>query len=115
MKVAVVGSRSYKNYDKIEEILDELTITEIVSGGARGVDSYAEYYAIKNKLPTTIIKPEYEKYGKRAPIIRNIDIINASELVVAFWDGESRGTKFVIDECKRNNKWIKVIKVHEQL
>lgn len=45
--------------------------------------------------------PDYEKYGRSAPLRRNISIIEYSDLVLAFWDGRSRGTKFLIDNCKK--------------
>ena len=106
MKVAVIGSRGLivKNLDKY---LPKDT-TEIVSGGARGIDSCAENYAKENGIPTKIFLPEYEKYGRTAPLKRNILIIDYADAVVAFWDGVSHGTKFVIDNCKKMNKPVKI-------
>ena len=51
---------------------------------------------------------EAQKYGKAAPLKRNITIIEYADLVLAFWDGKSRGTKFVIDQCKRLGVPVKV-------
>jgi len=105
MRVAVVGSRSI-HIDNLEDYLPSDT-TEIVSGGARGVDLCARNYALVHGIKLTEFYPEYEKYGRVAPIKRNLLIINNSDLVIAFWDGKSRGTDFVIRACQNHN--IKVI------
>lgn len=102
MKVAIVGSRDLIIND-LEHHLPEDT-TEIVSGGARGIDSCAKAFALANGYRYTEFLPEYEKYGKVAPILRNKDIVNYSDLVIIFWDGESRGSKSVIDFCKKYKK-----------
>ena len=73
--------------------------TEIVSGGAKGVDTSAREYAIANHIKLTEFLPEYNKFGRRAPLKRNLQIIEYADLVLAFWDGQSHGTKFVIDKC----------------
>lgn len=106
MKVAIIGSRclTVKN---LENYLPSNT-TEIVSGGAIGIDTCAEKYAKINNLPIKIFLPKYEKYGKAAPLKRNIEIIDYADMVIAFWDGTSRGTKFVIDKCKEKKKNIKI-------
>ena len=101
MKVAVIGSRNLK-VDDLEKFLPE-GVTEIISGGARGVDTSAAEYAVAHDLKLTEILPEYEKYGRAAPLKRNITIIENADLVIAFWDGVSRGTKYVIDACKKKN------------
>lgn len=112
MKVAVIGSRELK-VNNLEKYLPE-EVTEIVSGGARGIDTSAREYAIKNNIKLTEFLPQYEKYGIGAPLKRNIQIIDYADIVFAFWDGKSKGTKFVIDNCKRIGKrvriFIKVVK-----
>lgn len=106
MKVAIIGSRGLSVAD-LGKYLPEGT-TEIVSGGARGVDTSAREYAISRGLKLTEFFPEYDKYGKGAPLKRNITIIEYADLVLAFWDGQSHGTKFVIDNCKQRNIPVKV-------
>ena len=101
MKVAVIGSRDL-TVNNLEDYLPE-GVTEIVSGGARGVDASAKNYALEHGLKLTEFLPEYGRYGKGAPLRRNLAIIEYADLVLAFWDGESRGTKFVIDNCKKRN------------
>ena len=88
--------------EHLEKYLPETT-TEIVSGGAKGIDTCARNYALAHGLKLTEFLPEYDKYGRGAPLRRNITIIEYADLVLAFWDGKSRGTKFVIDNCKKRN------------
>ncbi len=101
MRVAIIGSRSLR-VDHLEDYLPE-NVTEIVSGGARGIDTCAREYALAHGLKLTEFLPEYEKYGRSAPLRRNVTIIEYADLVIAFWDGSSRGTKYVIDNCKKRN------------
>ena len=106
MRVAVIGSRGLL-VDDLEDYLPEET-TEIISGGARGVDASAKSYALQHGLKLTEYLPEYARYGRTAPLKRNITIIENADLVLAFWDGASRGTKYVIDNCKKRNIPVKI-------
>ncbi len=106
MKVAVIGSRTVI-IDNIGEYLPDGT-TELVSGGARGVDTCAREYAAAHGIPITEFLPEYNLYGRGAPIKRNYLIIDYADIVLAFWDGKSRGTKMVIDTCKKQGKEVRV-------
>lgn len=99
MKVAVIGSRGLSVTD-LGRYLPENT-TEIVSGVARGVDTSAREYALSHGIKLTEFLPEYTRFGRSAPLKRNITIIEYADIVLAFWDGKSRGTKFVIDNCRR--------------
>jgi len=101
MKVAVIGSRDLTIPD-LENYLPT-DVTEIISGGARGVDTSAKKYAFAHNIKLTEFLPNYKKYGKSAPLKRNITIIENADLVIAFWNGKSHGTKFVIDNCKKKN------------
>ncbi len=101
MRVAVIGSRGL-TVDNLEKYLPDDT-TEIISGGARGVDASAREYAQRHGLKLTEYLPEYSKYRRSAPLKRNLTIIENADLVLAFWDGLSRGTKYVIDNCKKRN------------
>ena len=106
MKVAIIGSRNI-SVGNLADYLPEET-TEIVSGGAKGVDTSAREYAIKHSIKLTEFLPEYTKYKKGAPLKRNLQIIEYADIVVAFWDGKSKGTKFVIDSCKKTGKKVVV-------
>ena len=106
MKVAVVGSRNLRIDDLGKYLPDG--VTEIVSGGARGVDTSAREYALAHDIKLTEFLPEYDQDGRSAPLRRNITIIEYADRVLAFWDGSSRGTKHVIDNCKRLGIPVKV-------
>jgi hypothetical protein len=93
MIIAVIGSRNFADYKLLETTLAVLPeITQIVSGGASGADSLAEIYAKQHQIPLVIFKPDWKQFGKGAGIVRNRQIIEAAEMVVAFWDGASKGT-----------------------
>lgn len=108
MKVAVIGSRRL-SVKKLGDYLPD-GVTEIVSGGAGGIDADAEEFAIANGLKLTLFLPEYQKYRRNAPLVRNKQLIEYSDIVIAFWDGESRGTKHVIETCKKLGREIRVYK-----
>lgn len=106
MKVAIVGSRDLVVRD-LEQYIPE-GVTEIVSGGARGVDACARDYALSHQLKLREFLPNYALYGKAAPLWRNLSVIAYADLVLAFWDGRSHGTKFVIDNCKRQGVPVQI-------
>lgn len=112
MKVAVIGSRGLTVTD-LGKYLPADT-TEIISGGARGIDTCARNYALSHGIKLTEFLPEYDKYGRTAPLKRNITIIRNADMVLAFWDGSSRGTKFVIDNCRKMNIEVKVYEFFSQ-
>ena len=111
MRVAVVGSRNLTVKDLGVYLPED--VTEIVSGGAKGIDSCAREYALAHGIKLTEFLPEYSRYGRSAPIKRNITIIENADLVLAFWDGSSHGTKFVIDECKKRGIPVKILRPTE--
>jgi predicted Rossmann fold nucleotide-binding protein DprA/Smf involved in DNA uptake len=111
MKIAVVGSRTFNDYDLLKKSLDNLypNISLIISGGAKGAYSLAEKYAKDEGIPTQIFKPNWKKYGKAAGFVRNKDIIAASDMVIAFWDCVSHGTKNSIEHAYTMNKPVIIV------
>lgn len=111
MRVAIIGSRNFNNYDLVVETLLEYEnmITLIVSGGAKGADKLGERWAKENNKELLLFYPDWKKYGKSAGVIRNKEIIENSDIVFAFWDGTSKGTKHSIDLSNKLNKEIKII------
>lgn len=113
-RIAIVGSRTFPLPSAIWDTLDldqkndaatagraivlgfveHLNSREhiVVSGGARGVDSWADEFAAARGIAVEVIKPDWKKYGKSAGFRRNKEIVAAADDVVAFWDGQSRGT-----------------------
>lgn len=115
MRVAIIGSRSIE-YEKLQKKAYTLlcrhipaNATEIVSGGAVGIDALAEIYARSNGLPTKIFKPDYARYGKRAPLVRNDEIIRYAQYVLAIWDGQSHGTAYTVAACIKDGVPVKVV------
>lgn len=106
MKVGVIGSRGL-TVDNLEQYLPKNT-TEIVSGGAKGIDTCAREYAISHGIKLTEFLPEYSRYGRGAPLKRNLKIIEYADVVIAFWDRQSKGTKNVIENCKKLNVKVDV-------
>lgn len=111
MKIGIIGSRSFDKYELVKDVMNEYInqVDIIVSGGAKGADTLGEVWAKENGKEILIFKPEWDKYGKKAGFIRNQDIVKNSDLVIAFWDGVSKGTKSSIDLCKKFGIKIKVI------
>lgn len=109
MKIAIIGSRNLTCVDIHKYI--SLNCTEIVSGGARGVDTMAAEYAQQNNIPITVFKPDYEKFGRAAPIVRNKQIVDYADEVIAFWDGKSKGTRSVIQYCEKTSKPCRIITI----
>ncbi len=109
MKLAIIGSRKCPPID-IEAQLKSIPDT-IVSGGAIGADTYAREFAKKKGLRLIEYFPNYEKYGKGAPLERNKLIVEECDCLLAFWDGQSRGTKFTLDYAKKMNKPIKIVQI----
>lgn len=126
LKVIVAGSRSIKNEALVEQVINQAFNTwmsndqenwkkyvgpEIVSGGAYGADWLGEKYALKNSFKCTVFHADWEKYKKAAGPIRNQQMAEYADGLIAIWDGKSKGTKHMID-CM--NKLNKMVYVHEE-
>lgn len=114
MRTAIIGSREGFEkkfvWDKLDELFKPGIRIDIISGGARGIDTLAKEWAMFHQAYTVeIIKP-INPSNKLDYLFRNIEIITKSDRIIAFWDGKSKGTKFVIDYAKARNKEILIIK-----
>ena len=109
MRLAIIGSRTCPPID-IEAYLKYIPDT-IVSGGARGADTYAREFAEKHNLKLIEYLPEYDKFGRGAPLVRNKLIVENCDCVLAFWDGKSRGTKYTLDYARERGKPIKIVNI----
>ena len=76
----------------------------IISGGAKGIDACAKEFAADNGIVLNEILPDYKKFGRAAPLIRNKQIVKTADKAIVFWDGKSKGTEFVLNELKKENK-----------
>jgi len=112
MPLAIIGSRDCPAVD-IEAYLDEVP-DAIVSGGAKGAEAHAKYFAQRHGIKVIEFLPDYAKYGKSAPLVRNKQIIDNCDEVLAFWDGKSRGTKYTIDYAEKMGKPVRVIRIDRE-
>lgn len=112
MKVVVAGGRDFKDLRGLSYCLDSLVhsgmvISEIVSGKAKGADSLGESYAEARRIPVAEFPADWNGLGKKAGYVRNAQMAEYGDVLVAFWDGKSRGTKMMIKLAK--SKGLKVI------
>ena len=107
MKLLVVGSRSIKKYDLERHIPEETTM--IITGGAEGVDTLAEKYADKKCLSKLILRPQYDRYGRCAPLKRNEKMVELCDVALIVWDGRSKGTKYTISYAEKIGKKVILI------
>lgn len=114
MRVAVIGSRECEGLT-VEKVLANIPkeCTEIVSGGARGVDQLARQAAKALGLLYTEYLPDYNVFGKKAPLVRNTSIIAHADYVLAFWDYHSNGTRDALLKGLRQDKPIKIVLLRE--
>lgn len=110
MIIAVIGRRNFSDYKPPESTLAVLPeITKIVSGGAKGADSLAEIYADKYQLPLVVFKPDWQKYGRGAGIVRNREIIEVADMVVASGMDHSKGTASCLEFAKSKGMPIQTV------
>jgi len=102
MKTIIAGSRSCNNYDVVKKaIIDsEFDITTVISGGAFGVDTLGERYAKEHGIEVVRFLPDWDTFGKRAGILRNRQMADNADALIAIWDGVSRGTKHMIETAR---------------
>ena len=113
MKTIIAGSRDITDYTVVLSaiLLSEFKITEVVAGGARGVDKLAERFAADMPLPIVIFSADWNKYLRAAGVIRNRQMAEYADALIAVWDGKSRGTRNMIDEAARKNLKLFVHKI----
>lgn len=108
MTIAVIGSRSFTNYELLCRIIAPFYvegIDEIISGGAIGTDSLAAKWSKGHGIKLTEILPDYNQYGDKAPLVRNEEIIRRSDMVLAFWTGDMKsGTRNALNHAKKYRK-----------
>lgn len=113
MKVIIAGGRRFYDYDllkrKCDYFLRDKKGVEIVSGNAKGADELGERYAKEMVYPIKLFKADW-KLGRFAGFLRNREMANYADALIAFWDGKSRGTKNMIEEAKEKGLLIRIVK-----
>lgn len=115
MNLGIVGSRTFSDYELMCKQLEKIKarlgidIDTIISGGAKGADSLGARYARDNDIGLIEHLPEWEKHGKGAAFIRNSLIVRDSDIIIAFWDGESRGTQHTLTLADKKHVPYKVV------
>lgn len=116
-KVLVCGSRSWPAAEgwRIRRRLNELDVdTTIIHGDARGADRIAHHHAVARAMPVQRFWPDWNRDGHRAGLVRNLEMLDEQpDLVIAFWDGESRGTRHTIMEAERRGIAVEIIRPGE--
>jgi len=113
VKVIIAGGRDFNDYDllcrKTDKILSRQSEIEIVSGTAKGADKLGERYAEERGYPVKRFIPDWNYFGKRAGYIRNTDMAEYADALIAFWNGKSRGTEDMIKTANEKNLLIRII------
>lgn len=104
MKLIIAGSRDLDGISYVSDALLDSPwsmekLSEVVHGGADGIDSSAEEWANLFNVSTTVFEPDWDKHGKAAGPIRNAEMAEYGDALVAVWDGESRGTRSMIEKA----------------
>ena len=116
-KIIIAGGRDFTDYnllkEKTDKILQEKKVTHkivIISGCARGADTLGLRYASENAFDVEEYPADWNKYGKKAGYVRNVEMAENADALIAFWDGKSKGTKHMIDIATERNLPIRVIR-----
>lgn len=116
MRLIIAGSRDIVDYHVMRECWRQYTyrdsVTEIVSGGARGVDSLAIRLANDVNIPVTVMAANWDLHGRRAGYKRNAEMAEYGHSVLAIWDHQSRGTKHMIDVADNQGLYVEIYNAH---
>lgn len=108
-KIAIVGSRGYTNLDWVRTVVVSLPEgSMVITGGAPGVDRVAESTAARYHIPLYVFLAAWDVQGRAAGPARNTKIVEASDELIAFWDGKSRGTLDSIRKARARGIPVKV-------
>jgi len=112
MRVIIAGSREIKDASLVERAIAEsgFVITEVVEGGARGVDTLAFDWAHRRGIPVKVFVPDWS-IGRQAGILRNVEMADYADAVIAIWNGKSRGTEHMINVAHKRQMPLYVLKV----
>ena len=118
-RVIICGTRDFADkkfiFETVATLLQSYDDIEIVSGHAKGVDAIAEAYAKEHELILTVLPADWKHYGRAAGPIRNQEMLQyalcANPLVIAFWDGKSKGTANMISQARKAGVKVVIIEI----
>jgi hypothetical protein len=113
MKLIIAGSRTFTDYQRLCQVLapDRHRITQVLTGGARGADQLGYRWAWKHAVRHQLFRAEWERFGKAAGMRRNHQMAQAGDVLVACWDGQSPGTRHMIQCMEQLGKPVVVVSV----
>ncbi len=114
MKTIIAGGRDYSLTKEDYARLDALPITEVVCGGARGADQGGLDWAVARRIPLAMFPADWDAHGKSAGAIRNTQMAEYAEALVAFWDGKSRGTEHMIKVATKKGLKVDVVRYNKE-
>jgi hypothetical protein len=114
MITIIAGSRVITNYSLVEQAVKEsgFELTKIISGGANGVDKLGEQYANNNNIPIRVFFAEWDRYGRKAGILRNEEMAKQAQACIVIWDGFSKGSANLIKIARRRNLQLFVLNIN---
>ena len=113
MKLLVAGSRSIKDFE-LERYIP-YGVSLIITGGAEGIDTIAEQYADKKRISKLVLRPQYDLYGRAAPLKRNEKMVELCDMALIIWDGISKGSNYTINYAKKLGKQVILITKNKQV
>ena len=115
MNVIIAGGRDITDYDIVERAVAEsgFDIVQVVSGGAKGVDTLAVLYAQKHDKHLAVFMADWDRPGRKAGPIRNGQMADYADALIAIWDGKSKGTKNMIDQATAKGMPVYVHRIPE--
>jgi len=110
MRLIIAGSRTFNDYDALCEALKQFKLnpTLVISGTAKGADQLGEYWAKEHNIPIKRFPADWNRFGRKAGYIRNLNMAYNADALLAFWDGKSKGTKHMIDIAKKRGLQVYV-------
>jgi len=113
MRTIIAGSRTVTRHEYLLSAVRAITWTptEIISGAARGADALGERWALANRIPLRRMPADWNRHGRRAGFLRNVEMAQCADALLALWDGKSAGTAHMIDIATRSGLVVSVWRV----
>lgn len=111
MRLGIVGTRTFDDYNKLRQNVSMFDTSMIITGDADGADTLAAMYGIEHDIPVARYSADWTTFGKRAGPIRNMFIVDECDMLLAFWDGKSPGTRNSIQRAMDKKKPFLVVRV----